>query len=278
MLQALEVCMPLIELSESKWSVREKGRGTNVVLVHGFPLDGRMWDDQLDGLSDRLRIIVPDLRGFGKSRSDKGFTIAQLAQELREVLRKLDGLPCVLVGLSMGGYVALEFARQFRSDLLGLVLVDTRADADSDERKLDRTKSAKEVRESGSSKLVEGMFPKLVWDGTIESKPAVAEKVRTLMNECPAKTVENALIAMRDRADSNPVLPFIDVPTLLLYGEHDAITPPPLGYNIAAKMPQAEMVVIRAAGHMAPMEQPYDVNRELRRFIERVSGTRGPVQ
>ncbi len=270
--------MPFVEQPKGSWNVRERGRGTNVVLVHGFPLDGRMWDDQLEGLSDRLRILVPDLRGFGQSRSDEPFTMTSLAEALREVLRKLDALPCVLVGLSMGGYVAFEFARRFRSDLVGLVLVDTRADADSDERKLDRTKSASEVRESGTQKLIEGMFPKLVWNGTVSAKPKVAEKVRKIMQECPAKTVENALIAMRDRADSSPVLAAINVPTLLIYGEHDAITPPSLGYSIAAKMPQAEMVVVQAAGHMTPMEQPEDVNRELRRFVERASSARGSAR
>src|SRR5690348_16224827 len=105
-------------------SYREHGSGLPVVLLHGFPLDGRIWKSQIGNLSKQYRVIAPDLRGFGQSKSNTPFTMKSLAQDICYLLRAIDATPCVLGGLSMGGYVALAFAKEYQSDLRGLMLID----------------------------------------------------------------------------------------------------------------------------------------------------------
>src|SRR5688500_18531358 len=129
----------------------DRGRGDPVVFLHGFPLDRRVWDAQAAKLSDRHRVIAPDFRGFGRSANDEPFTIESLADNIHTFVDQLVAKPCVLVGLSMGGYVALAYAKMFPEDLRGLVLVDTKAEGDTAEGKAGRQKMIELVRSSGAT-------------------------------------------------------------------------------------------------------------------------------
>jgi 3-oxoadipate enol-lactonase len=248
-------------------SYTDRGRGDAVVLLHGFPLDRRMWDAQVERLSQQHRVIAPDLRGFGRSGRSDPFTIESLADDVHLFLEQLVAVPCVLAGLSMGGYVALAYAKKYPSDLRGLILVDTKAEADTPQAKEGRAKMIDLVRSSGAAAVAEQMLPKLIAPGTLQSRPDVVRSLRAMMENCPPHTIEYALTAMRDRPDRMGELSSIGVPALVIVGDGDAITPPSVAEAMQKQIPGAKLDVIRGAGHMSPMEQPEQVNRAIERFL-----------
>src|SRR5688572_17543028 len=245
----------------------DKGKGTPLVLLHGFPLDRRMWDAQVERLSQHYRVIAPDLRGFGQSRRSDPFTIESLADDLHIFLEQLAAVPCVLAGLSMGGYVALAHAAKYPKDLRGLILIDTKADGDTPEGKQGRAKMIELARTSGAKAVADQMEPKMLAAGTVQSRPDVVKSLRAMMENCEPHTIEYALAAMRDRPDRRGDLPSIKVKTLVIVGDSDAITPPDVAESMQKAIPGAKLEVIRGAGHMSPMEQPEQVNRAIERFM-----------
>jgi pimeloyl-ACP methyl ester carboxylesterase len=243
------------------------GTGT-VLLVHGFPLDARMWEAQLQPLADAgHRVVAPDLRGFGQSRSDLPFTIESLADELHAFATSIRAVPCVLAGLSMGGYVALAVAKKYPRDLRALILADTKAEADTVEGKQGRQKMIDLARKEGSKAVADQMMPKMLAKDSA-ARPQLVASLRAIMEPCPPKTIEHALAAMRDRPDRSGELGSITVPTLVIVGDADAITPPDVAKSMADRIRGAQLVTIRGAGHMSPMEQPEQVNRALRSFLQ----------
>ena len=262
--------MPSIDIDGTRFNYSERGAGVPLVLVHGFPLDNRVWDDQVAGLSDRFRVIAPDLRGFGQTKSEEPFSMGSLAEDLHRLLTKLNALPCVMAGLSMGGYVALAYDAKYATDLKGLILVDTRAEADTAEGKQGREKMICTVREFGSEAVANAMMPKMLAPDPEQCRPALLKKLRGIMEACPAKTIEHALVAMRDRRDCRDRLASIAVPTLIVVGEHDAITPVNVSEFMNREIPKSKLVVVKGAGHMSPMEQAEQVNRAVRGFVESI--------
>jgi 3-oxoadipate enol-lactonase len=266
--------MPTRTINNVTLQYLDKGttRSMPIVLLHGFPLDGRIWEAQVEALSDRYRVIAPDLRGFGQSASSEPFTVASLAEDVHALLREIGALPCILGGLSMGGYITLAFARSHPSDLRGLALIDTRCEADAPAARKNRGRMIQLVRERGVKAIADEMFPKMLAAQTAQRHADIAGKLRQIMESQSAKTVENALAALRDRQDYTTDLPLISVPALIVVGEHDAITPPTLAEGMSKAMRNPTLAVIRHAGHMSPMEQPEDVTTVLRRFLEHVTG------
>jgi 3-oxoadipate enol-lactonase len=262
--------MPTRTINNVAFNYLDRGQGAAIVLIHGFPLDSRIWESQVEALSDRYRVIAPDLRGFGKSVSAEPFTIESLADDVHALLKELGVAPCVLGGLSMGGYVALAYVKKYPSDLRGLALIDTRAEGDSTEGRENRNKTIQLVREKGSKAVADQMFPKMLFEQTPQTKSAVASKLRTIMESQTPRTIENALVAMRDRPDVTKDLPSIPVSTLIVVGEHDAITPPGVSEAMNKAIRNPTMVIIKRAGHMSPMEQAEDMTTALRRFVEGV--------
>jgi pimeloyl-ACP methyl ester carboxylesterase len=248
-------------------SYTDKGRGDALVLLHGFPLDRRMWDAQVERLSQHHRVIAPDLRGFGNSLRSDPFTIESLADDVHIFLEQLVALPCVLCGLSMGGYVSLAYAKKYAGDLRGLVLVDTKAEGDTPEGKQGREKMIELVRSSGATAVADEMTPKMLAPGTLQNRPDVVKNLRAMMEQCPPRTIEYALAAMRDRPDRSGELSSIKVPTLVIVGDADAITPPAVSESMQSKIAGAKLEVIRGAGHMSPMEQPEQVSRAIEKMM-----------
>jgi 3-oxoadipate enol-lactonase len=248
----------------------EQGSGTPVVLLHGFPLDSRIWAEQRAALSERFRVITPDLRGFGKSVSTDPFSLETLAEDVHALLKEIGALPCVLGGLSMGGYVSLSYIQKHPMDLRSLMLIDTRAEADNAEGRANRDKMIQLVREKGSKAVAEQMMPKMLAPDSPATRPAVARQLREIMEACPALTIEHALSAMRDRADHTGNLASIALPTLIIVGDQDAITPPAVSEQMHRAIPRSTLEVIRGAGHMSPMEQPQQVNLAMHRILDQV--------
>ncbi|MFN2587748.1 MAG: alpha/beta fold hydrolase [Actinomycetota bacterium] len=245
------------------------GGGTPVLLVHAFPLHARMWEPQMESLGDRWRLIAPDLMGFGGSDAPEdpaGYTVDAFAGDLKAVLDELGIDRAAVVGLSLGGYVALAFLRKHRSMVAALVLADTRAEADAPENVEKRTNQQGIVREQGPGALTDGLIGALLGEPTREKKPDVVETVRRLM-ENPAAGYIGALEAMKRRPDSTPDLTSIDVPTLIVVGENDTLTPPELSRKMHEHVGGSRLVVIPEAGHLSNLEAPEAFNGALAEFL-----------
>jgi len=256
-----------LQLAGGEMVVAEYGEGDPLLLVHGFPLDRRMWRGQIGALPG-LRLILPDLRGHGESEpAPPPYTLIDLAEDLRQLLDHL-GLERVMLGaLSMGGYVALAFAARYPERLRALFLLDTHPKPDSPEARRARAEAAARVRRAGVSELVDEQMEKLV--GTRDVAPDVVALTRQMILDMSVEGMVGSLTAMAARPDSTPVLPLIPCPTLVVVGSDDAIASPAMAREMAAAIPGAELVEISGVGHLAPLEKPAAVNAALRDFIAR---------
>lgn len=245
--------------------VREMGDGPSVVLVHGYPLDGAMWSGVARALAGHFRVLKPDLPGRGETAAPSEGRLADYADFLAAVLDGV-GAPAGLAGFSMGGYVALALARRRPAHLAALALVDTRASADDAAGKAKRDESIATVRASGVAPIADGMVPRLL-DPRSLSNADLVERVRRIMLRQRPETVEADLAAMRDRPDAREGLPQISLPTLVVVGETDTLTPPADSEAMAAAIPGAVLARIAGAGHLAPMERPGAVAKALGDFF-----------
>ncbi len=261
--------MPMLWVGDIRLHFDDRGSGQPLLLVHGFPLDHSMWRGQLAALSEKYRVIAPDLRGFGASSVTPGtVTMEQFADDLAGLLDALAiAEPVVLCGLSMGGYVAWQFALRHRTRLAKLILCDTRAIADTREAAEGRHKTADKVLAEGASVVADAMLPKLFANQTVTKHPALIAETKEVMLKTSPVGIAAALRGMAQRPDVTGRLPEFDLPTLVICGQHDVISPPDEMREIAAKLPQAQFVEIAAADHMAPLEQPAAVNEAMRAFV-----------
>ncbi len=250
----------------------ERGTGPAVLLVHGFPLDHTMWSAQLEALCDRHRVIVPDLRGFGRSGVTPGtVTMEQFADDLAALLDGLGiGEPVALGGLSMGGYVAFQFVRKHARRLAALMLCDTRAVADTPEQVENRRQTADRLERDGTSWLPETMIPRLFAKSTVESRPEIVAAMREVMAAGDPRGLAAASRGMALRPNATTLLERIACPTLVLVGAEDALSPAAEMRRIASAIEKSRCVEIPAAGHMAPVEQPQAVNAALGAFLGEV--------
>lgn len=242
-----------------------------LLLIHGFPLDHRMWNAQLRGLAAEACVLAPDLRGQGRSGLTPGpLTMEQHADDLVALLDRLSIRQAIVAGLSMGGYVAFAFWRRHPGRVRALVLLDTRAEPDSPAVRANRDVTAARVQQGGTAALADEMLPKLLAPANL-AVPRIVRTAREIMASQPAAGIAGALAGLRDRADSRPTLPAITAPALVLVGEADAITPPADAAIMAAAIPAARLVTIPRAGHLSPLENPRAVNAALREFIRDLS-------
>jgi YbgC/YbaW family acyl-CoA thioester hydrolase len=246
-------------------AVEVRGTGPALVFIHGFPLDLSIWRHQLDGLTGYRRIGL-DLRGMGRSDApDLGYSMATYADDLAALLASMGEERVVLIGHSMGGYVAFEFVRRYRDRVRALVLVDTRAEADSVDGRRARDALILKVREQGATAAAEAMLPRFF---TAAVAPHVIESVRAVILHTPVPGIIGALGAMRERSDSTPLLPTLaGVPSLVVVGADDVITPPSIARVMAAALPAAQLVEIGGAGHVPSVEQPEATSRALSKFL-----------
>lgn len=243
------------------------GEGLPLVLVHGFPLDRRIWAKQACSLADVATVTTPDLRGFGESAPRDGASMDDYAQDVRDVMDHVGVATAVIGGVSMGGYVALAFARKFPQRVRALVLVDTRAGADSPEAKKARDETASMVQSQGAAALAEKMLPKLLTEESRADRSLV-DGLRTIIASQPPAGIVAACAAMRDRVDSTPMLKSIAVPTLVVCGESDALIPPAESKALAAAIPGAKLAWIAGAGHLPGYERPNEFDAALRTFLK----------
>jgi len=261
--------MPTIAIDGRNVHYREAGHdnAATLVLLHAFPLNGGMWSAQLRDLGSRWRVIAPDFRGFGESAKAGPFTIEQLADDTHAFVTQLDLDKVVLAGISMGGYVAFAYARKYAATLGGLVLLDTKAEPDTPDGKANRDRTIAIANERGSKPIADAMLGKLLSPAAVESRPQLVKEVRQMMESTPADTIAHALAAMRDRPDQSRLLPTLKVPTLIVVGAHDEVTPPAAARKMHGQIPGSQLKEIPAAGHLTPMEQPAQVSGAISGFL-----------
>lgn len=264
--------MSFLEIDGHRCYVIHEGDGPPFVMLHGFPLDHSMWQAQRTAFKSTHRVVIPDLRGFGKSLG--GTPIAALADHADDLAHLLDRLrirqPVILCGLSMGGYIAFRFLERYPSRVAKLILCDTKALADSAEAAANRLAMAEKVLQEGSRIVVAAMSSRLFGTWVREQQPKIMDEIRDVMLATLPETIAAAQRAMAARPDSTPLLATITVPTLVLVGEQDLISPPDEMRAMAAAIPGSEFAVIPQAGHMAPQEQPLAVNGVIRKFLNRL--------
>jgi 3-oxoadipate enol-lactonase len=259
------------------------GNGPALLLIHGFPLDHTLWTYQLESLRNEYRLVAPDLRGHGKSQTPPGpYRMEQMAQDLCDLIDSLKIERVVLVGLSMGGYIAFASWRLYPHRVRALVLADTRAVADTPQGRQNRQESVQRVQAQGTQAIVEGMLPRLLSPNTLRNKPKVVAHARRMMTNTPATGVVGALQGMAERPDATLTLSTITVPTLIVVGADDAITPPAEAEAMRETILSAQGertagdkvhgVIIPDAGHLTPLENPPAFNQALREFLAGLPG------
>lgn len=240
-----------------------------LLLVHGYPLDHTLWVAQTSALADTVRVIAPDLRGFGGSQLPPGkVTMDTYADDIKALMDALGIEKAIIGGLSMGGYITFAFYRRYPERVRGLILADTRPQPDSAQGRQGRDASAALARDKGAGAIAEQMLPKMLTPKTIETRPEVASAVRDLMARQGVEGIVAALEAMRDRPDSTPTLAKITVPTLVVVGAEDTLTTPQDAEAMRAGIHDARLAAIPQAAHLSNYEQPEEFSRAVREFLK----------
>lgn len=256
----------------TRLSVHTRGRGRPILFLHAFPLDHRMWSAQ-EPLAEHFRLVIPDQRGFGGSLPAGGPTsIEQLADDAVAIL---DGLridePAVVCGVSMGGYVAQHVAIRHPERVHALVLVDTKLEADTPEARSSRADLASAVERLGTEIVAEAMVPRLLATGMQEAglppRADIESALRAMIVEQPVATIVAALAALAARPDMTDAMRACSVPSLLVVGAEDRITPPECLMRAEEIIPDARLLIVPHAGHMTPLETPAVFNAAVLEFL-----------
>jgi pimeloyl-ACP methyl ester carboxylesterase len=264
-----------VSVRDTRLAVHTAGSGLPLLLLHGFPLDHGMWARQ-ESLAEHVRLIVPDQRGFGGSTGSGPASMEQLADDAVALLDTLHvAQPAVVCGLSMGGYVAQHVAVKHPDRVAALVLVDTRLEADTPDVRAGRVDLAAKVGRLGQSLVAEAMIPRLLATSA-EAKASperatIEAELRRMIVSQPVVTIQAALAALGDRPDMTDAVRSLRVPTLLVVGAEDALTPPACMEAAEEAIPDARLLVVPRAGHMTPLEAPGVFNAAVLEFLRLVA-------
>ncbi|MBI4536068.1 MAG: alpha/beta fold hydrolase [Ignavibacteriae bacterium] len=245
-----------------------------VVFVHGFPFSHEMWKPQLDEVGKLYRATAYDIRGHGMSFIGDGqFTIEHHVDDLIALLDHLNIWKTVIVGLSMGGYIVLRALERNPERFRGVVLCDTRSEADSDETKLKRFSSMVAAKKNGSAQFADGFVKAVFAKETFDKNPEAVEKIRKIIQRTPPLSIAGTLLALAARTDTTNSLSHINLPTMILVGEHDITTPPSAAQALHERIARSELYLIPGAAHMSNIENAVFFNEKLLAFLKRVAST-----
>jgi 3-oxoadipate enol-lactonase len=248
-----------------------QGSGPAVLFLHAFPLTLRMWDAQARALAATRQVVRFDARGFGGTPTGDGLlTMERIADDAVALLDHLGISKATVCGLSMGGYAAFALVRRHPSRIRALVLADTRTAPDSTEAKRARSTQADAVRREGPPAIVDGFLQKAVGDTTRKERPEVVARVREMILAASSRGIVDALAGLAARADSTPTLREIEVPTLVVCGAEDALTPVADSEAIHRGVPGSTLTIIPKAGHLAALEDPSAFDAALASFLAAV--------
>jgi pimeloyl-ACP methyl ester carboxylesterase len=239
----------------------ESGQGPVVVLLHAYPLDASMWDAQRASLSDRFRVIAPHLRGFGGSPlGDDAPNLNPVADDVAALMDRLGIEQAGVVGLSLGGYVAMAMLRRHRPRIQALALIDTKATADDNAGRSKRERIADTLDAEGSVRvLLDEAVPGLLGATTHATRPEVLDQVRTIVSGVDPAAAAWMQRAMATRPDSVATLEDFDGPTLVVVGAEDGVTPPEQAEIMFDALPDSELAVLPECGHLSALERPDDI-------------------
>lgn len=266
-----------LRIRERRVRYLEVGSGKPLVLLHAFPLSADMWRPQLADVQAGWRVLAPDLRGFGGSPRTRGEgedivvdPTEHVDDHARDVFALLDALgieQAVFAGLSMGGYVAFACHRLAPARVRGLVLADTRAEADTEEGRVNRSRMLASLEADGLGVVTEAMVPKLLGETSLRTRPALETAIRALIGTNTVEGVGDAIRCLMSRPHATPQLASIQCPTQLIVGREDVLTPVALHEEMQRRIAGAALSVIEGAGHLTNLECPDVFNRTLARFL-----------
>jgi pimeloyl-ACP methyl ester carboxylesterase len=257
-----------VELEGIALEVEDHGDGVPVVLLHGFPLSSETWTPIRTAVEQAARLITPDLRGFGGSDKPQGdYAMETLAGDVLRLADRLGVERFVLGGHSMGGYVVLRLAASHVERLAGLILIDTRASADTPEGKVRRTVGIERIRRGEAAAFLDEFIPNLLGESTRGRAPRLATELRALAAEVPDHVLAGCLAGMRDRPDSVQVLSTLDLPALVITGQEDTLAPPEVAHQMAAALRRGRLAVIPLAGHTPSVERPIPTAEAILAFL-----------
>jgi len=253
--------MDKMKINNLELAYVRRGKGTPLVLLHGFPLDHHLWDDIASLLEDRFDLILPDLRGFGESTTvDAPYSMDDYASDIAGLLDQLGIQKAVIAGHSMGGYVALAFARLYPARVSGLALISSQVLADPPDRKEGRYKSAADVAEKGIGDVVEAMTSKFTSDARLQTI------ARSIMEKQKPGAYIGALKAMAERTDSTSLLSTFKFPVMVVHGEADALIPVARAHEVKAALPDSYYVELKDTGHVPMLEAAKETAEALLRL------------
>jgi 3-oxoadipate enol-lactonase len=258
-----------VNVNDINLSYNDVGEGSiPIVFLHGFPFDKTMWQAQLDYLQNTHRVIACDIRGFGKSKDEESHLSMDLfANDLILFIDKLDLDKVIICGLSMGGYIALNAIERFPSRFEALILCDTQCIADSHEVKTKRYKTIDDVNEYGETNFNEGFIKNVFHEDTLTNKPELVEQLRSVVFSNSRHIISQGLIALAERSETCSVLDEISIPTLIICGREDVVTPLNESKFMNKQIKGSVLHVINNAGHVSNLEQPIKFNKLLRDFL-----------
>lgn len=244
-----------------------------VVFIHGFPFSQEMWAPQVTALQGSYNLVTYDNRGHGKTDAGDGqYLLETFVDDLIGLLDNLEIEKAVLCGLSMGGYIALRAVERNPERVKALVLCDTRSEADSNEAKLKRAANLKLIKEKGVPAFAEGFLKAIFAPESFEKNPEAVESIRKILLANPPLGICGTLLALASRTDTTDALPKIKVPTLIMVGDQDPITPPAASKSMNKAIPNSELHIIPHAAHMSNIENPDEFNKHLAEFLKKVTG------
>ena len=261
--------MSRVRSGDAEISYEVLGGGPPAVLLHPFPANHELWMPAAQALISKYRVILPDLRGHGDSEVGEGAaTMEKHAFDLAAILDDADVGRVPFVGVSIGGYALFEFWRRFRGRVAGLLLCNTKAGPDNAEGRATRLKAAEEVLERGTEHFFEATVRKLLGKSTLDSRPDLVDGALRMMKKMSSEDVAMVQRGMAERPDSIPTLKTINVPTLIVTGDEDQMTGVAEAQLMQKEIPGSQMKVVAKAGHYSPWEQPEEVGRIVRQFLD----------
>jgi 3-oxoadipate enol-lactonase len=259
-----------INHTTSNYVERGLPQGIPIVFIHGFPFSHEMWEPQMRVLPNSYRAIAYDVRGHGKSEVGDGqYTIELFVDDLIALLDHLVIDKAILCGLSMGGYIALRAVERHPSRVAGLLLCDTKSEPDTNEAKIGRTTTLKQLKSAGLNVFAEDFLKRIFWDKSFERNPQAIELIRKIILANSPLAIGGALLALASRTDTTSALESISIPTSLIVGNYDKLTPPAVMQSMQTKIGGSELKILPDAGHMSNLENTKEFNETMLEFLKR---------
>ncbi|MCW8804001.1 MAG: alpha/beta hydrolase [Ignavibacteriaceae bacterium] len=247
-----------------------RSKSKPIIFVHGFPYDHNMWQAQVDEITTDYLCVSYDIRGLGESPAGDGqFTMESFVDDLEKIIEELKLNKPILCGLSMGGYISLRAMERFQDKFAGLILCDTKSEADDNEGKLKRAAALKQINSGQFNSFIESFVLNCFGEKFVKENNVEYKKVVDRSKTNNPIGVKGCLLAMVNRTDTTESLSKIKTPTLVICGSEDKLSPPDVMKSMADKIPKANFVLVEGSGHMTPIENPQEVNKAIKDFLSK---------